>query len=141
MSTYTITATYTSNGQPSASCSTPEVLGESYGVTYATREEAEEAAEELQSSIADYGLDGSTRYHIDVDGSAPCGSGEATGVRCSGAGTRTIEWMPVHLRASHVAAGNGGIWPHNGAERLLCCDACADSLLADDAEWASEVVS
>lgn len=29
-----------------------------------------------------------------------------------------IEYMPEHLRASHTAARNSGVYPHNGAERL-----------------------
>ena len=30
-----------------------------------------------------------------------------------------IEYMPAYLRASHEAAGNRGIYPHNGAERVI----------------------
>jgi hypothetical protein len=30
-----------------------------------------------------------------------------------------VETMPEHLRASHEAAGNHGVWPHNGAERFV----------------------
>lgn len=37
-----------------------------------------------------------------------------------------VETMPDHLRASHRAAGNWGVYPHNGAERRL--------VEADDAE-------
>ena len=35
-----------------------------------------------------------------------------------------VEVMPDHLVASHEAAGNWGVWPHNGAERFLvrACD-------------------
>lgn len=29
-----------------------------------------------------------------------------------------IEIMPLHLRASHIAAGNDGVYPANGAERV-----------------------
>lgn len=29
-----------------------------------------------------------------------------------------IEYMPLHLRGSHIAAGNSGVYPHNGAERI-----------------------
>lgn len=29
-----------------------------------------------------------------------------------------IEFMPASHRASHLAAGNAGVWPHNGAERV-----------------------
>lgn len=62
--TYAITATFSSNGQADVSCSTPEVLGDAYGVAYATREEAEAVAAELQGSISEYGLDASTVYHV-----------------------------------------------------------------------------
>jgi hypothetical protein len=30
-----------------------------------------------------------------------------------------VETMPEHLRASHEAAGNHGVYPHNGAERIV----------------------
>ncbi len=68
-----------------------------------------------------------------------CESGTATGVRCEGIGVTEVEWMPNWLRASHEAAGNSGIWPHNGAVRLMMCPECAEELLADR-EWCSAVV-
>lgn len=68
---------------------------------------------------------------------AHCESGQATGERCEWLGAPAdlveAEWMPVHLRASHVAAGNWGTAPHNGAMTLSCCSACAE-MLADDTE-------
>lgn len=30
-----------------------------------------------------------------------------------------VERMPEHLRASHIAAGNWGSYPSNGAERVI----------------------
>lgn len=45
-----------------------------------------------------------------------------------------VEWMPQHFRASHEAAGNRGIYPHNGAERSVLERSCAELLAADD-EW------
>jgi hypothetical protein len=30
-----------------------------------------------------------------------------------------IEYMPAFLRASHEAAGNRGVYPHNGSERVI----------------------
>lgn len=51
-----------------------------------------------------------------------------------------IEYMPLHLRESHRAARNSGVYPHNGAVRvwvegdLSICE--ADYL---DTEWASVV--
>lgn len=50
-----------------------------------------------------------------------------------------VEYMPAHLRASHLAAGNRGAYPANGAQRLTCCRACADRILESEADWASEV--
>lgn len=46
-----------------------------------------------------------------------------------------VERMPVHLRASHEAAGNRGVFPHNGSERILMHRDDAAALAADDAEW------
>lgn len=70
-----------------------------------------------------------------------CESGTATGEPCVWTGEAdeltTVEWMPEHLRASHEAAGNWGEYPHNGAERLRCCPACAEMLQAEQAEVAS----
>lgn len=70
-----------------------------------------------------------------------CDCGRMTGVRCAWHGPRAetvlMEWMPEHLRASHEAAGNRGVYPHNGAERVRCSRECAESL-AD--AW-TEVVS
>lgn len=64
-----------------------------------------------------------------------CECGEATGQRCAWTGPRTktvvIEWMPAYLRESHRAAGNAGVYPHNGALRLRVHPDCA-ALLAED---------
>lgn len=46
-----------------------------------------------------------------------------------------VERMPLHLRASHDAARNRGVHPHNGSERVLMHRADADALVADDGEW------
>lgn len=70
-----------------------------------------------------------------------CESGTATGEPCVWTGNAsdlvTVEWMPEHLRASHEAAGNWGVYPYNGAERLRCCPACAEMLQAEQDEVAS----
>lgn len=59
-----------------------------------------------------------------------CACGEVTGVRC--VATRgelvVVETMPGHLRASHAAANNRGLWPSNGAVRLHMTRECAKSL-------------
>lgn len=53
--------------------------------------------------------------------------------------TVTVEWMPLCFRASHIAAGNSGSYPHNGAVRLTCERGCAERLIESDPEWAHEV--
>jgi len=72
-----------------------------------------------------------------------CGCGEWSGVRCEWSGPQdqmvTVEWMPKEHRASHVAAGNRGIWPHNGSSRVLVSRECAQSIVEHDGEWAEIV--
>jgi len=71
---------------------------------------------------------------------ARCGSGLWTGEQCeSTCAAVVIEHMPAHLRASHIAAGNSGRWPANGAVRVACCRACADAAIADDPDWTTIV--
>lgn len=64
-----------------------------------------------------------------------CACGQIDGENCPAvvrADNRVvIEWMPPHLRSSHEAAGNRGVYPHNGAERLTVTDLCAGRLLGD----------
>jgi hypothetical protein len=48
-----------------------------------------------------------------------------------------IEYMPGHLRESHLAAGNSGVYPHNGAAREWIQGHLDDSQL--DSRWASVV--
>lgn len=43
-----------------------------------------------------------------------------------------VETMPDHLRDSHRAAGNWGVYPHNGAERVLMSREDAEAATADD---------
>jgi hypothetical protein len=50
-----------------------------------------------------------------------------------------IEYMPVHLRASHLAAGNAGIYPHNGAKRVWVTGDCRPAVDHLDERWASVV--
>lgn len=49
-----------------------------------------------------------------------------------------IEWRE-HLRASHVAAGNCGAWPHNGSIRVAAEKSCAAMAVEADPDWASIV--
>ena len=70
------------------------------------------------------------------------GAGDGTGSFPGGghagpvAETVIVEYMPRQHRASHAAAGNSGIYPHNGAVRLRCERECADRLVEGDDQWA-----
>ena len=70
-----------------------------------------------------------------------CECGVWTGEMCDWAGsldeTVVIEYMPPDLRASHAAAANYGVYPHNGAVRVRVSRDCAD--LVAGSEWASVV--
>lgn len=72
-----------------------------------------------------------------------CECGEALGTRCEWSGpkseTTLVEWMPDHLRASHCAAHNSGVYPHNGAIRIRCERTCAELIIESDPEWATTV--
>ena len=72
-----------------------------------------------------------------------CQCGDVSGVQCAWAGplaeTVLVEWMPEYLRASHVAAGNAGMWPYNGAQRLRCERSCADNIVIESDGWAKIV--
>jgi hypothetical protein len=74
---------------------------------------------------------------------ARCQCGEWSGDACSWIGHRSdmvrVEVMPEQHRASHEAAGNRGIYPHNGAYRLNVSRECADLIVATDGEWCSIV--
>jgi hypothetical protein len=71
-----------------------------------------------------------------------CECGEWSGERCEcvvGSDGVTVEVMPEHLRASHQAAGNRGVYPANGAVRLRVSPDCADLMVEADGEWCSIV--
>lgn len=68
-----------------------------------------------------------------ADGECQCG--EWSGVACTGSAEVTVEWMPQHLRASHVAAGNLGAYPANGARRIRVSRECADAMLETNGAW------
>ena len=61
-----------------------------------------------------------------------CGEFDGGGEPCDWWGpvaeTVVVEFMPESLRASHEAAGNAGIYPHNGAVRIRCERSHADRL-------------
>jgi|SRR5690606_18451066 len=69
-----------------------------------------------------------------------CECGQFTGERCIWIGspddTVVVEYMPMHLRASHEAARNVGTYPHNGAVRVRCERSCAESIVESDPDWA-----
>lgn len=77
---------------------------------------------------------------ISDSGQVRCDCGECTGVRCEWVGPRSetvvVEYMPEHLRASHEAARNRGVYPHNGALRLRVEQSCADAIIEDSGDWA-----
>jgi len=72
-----------------------------------------------------------------------CQCAEAFGEICSWTGPRSetvvLERMPDHLRASHRAAGNRGVYPENGAVRIRVARDCAELILETDPSWAFEV--
>ncbi len=43
-----------------------------------------------------------------------------------------VEVMPEWLKASHKAARNWGVYPHNGAQRYQCDEMTAEYLTEDD---------
>jgi hypothetical protein len=49
-----------------------------------------------------------------------------------------LEWMPLQHRASHEAAGNCGVYPHNGAVRVVVLRDCAERVVAEEGDdrWA-----
>ena len=79
-----------------------------------------------------------------------CQCGKITGVACTWYGPTiemvVLEWMPHHLRASHAAAKNSGVYPTNGAERIAVERSCAEALMSGTevgewpgCEWISQV--
>lgn len=54
--------------------------------------------------------------------------------------TVTIETMPDHLRGSHRAAGNWGLYPHNGAERSDVSRDEAEEIIESDPDSYAHIV-
>lgn len=50
-----------------------------------------------------------------------------------------VEYMPEHHRQSHIAAGNRGIYPHNGALRIDMHRDDVEDFLAEHGDWAHVV--
>ena len=74
-----------------------------------------------------------------------CGCGEWSGVACEWSGLPservTVEVMPEEHRGSHEAAGNSGVYPHNGAVRMRVSRGCAVAILRHENDWAKVVGS
>ena len=69
-----------------------------------------------------------------------CQCGRWSGVPCSSTGAYAlVEYMPLPWRAQHAAAGNRGMYPHNGAQRLQVTSTCAERMIDEDAYWCSIV--
>lgn len=70
-----------------------------------------------------------------------CQCGSWSGCACEWSGTESdtvvVEYMPEQYRASHTAAGNRGVWPHNGASRVRVSRECAATMIETDREWCS----
>ncbi len=96
--------------------------------------EALEAASSLESDWGDDPAAKELRRQLIDENSAQCECAEAVGLdtQCEWSGplssTVVIEWMPRHLRASHEAAANCGVYPSNGAVRLRVHHECASRL-------------
>lgn len=52
----------------------------------------------------------------------------------------TVETMPDWCRASHRAAGNWGVYPHNGAERSEVTEEEAAELIESDPDGYAHIV-
>lgn len=55
-------------------------------------------------------------------------------------GMVTVEYMPAHLRASHRAAGDWGVYPLNGAERVRMSLEDAEEAVAADEDGYDHIV-
>jgi len=68
-----------------------------------------------------------------------CQCGEWSGELCQWSGPRSatvlVEYMPEHLRGSHIAAGDRGSHLANGSVRIRCEASCADRMVEHDGEW------
>lgn len=108
--------------------------------------ETEEAAtreilEEVVSKDADYFGVEAVPSDVWEHDNFHCECGEALGLCCDWTGplseTVLVEYMPEHLRGSHIAAGNCGTYPGNGAIRIRCEESCAQHVLEGNGDWAA----
>lgn len=116
-----------------------EVVGKT---TYPTKQAAESCrqhpAQEIRKCLVT-GRGGPFSDTIEVFKACQCGTvnGSPCGWRGPPQWAATVEHMPEHLRASHQAARNRGVYPHNGAVRLHVSKECAEHICDDD--WTFEV--
>jgi hypothetical protein len=72
-----------------------------------------------------------------------CACGEWSGERCAWTGPKSetvlVEFMPEQYRESHKAAGNRGVYPANGAQRIRVERSCAERITEADPNWAEIV--
>lgn len=119
-------------------------------VTYGAQDEATVEIEVPHGWVVDWSnaVNLAPSGHHRIAYAAPlvqgCECGVVMGYTCVALGPFvTLEWMPLHLRASHDAAGNRGVFPHNGADRLRVTAECAQAIIEDKdhAGWATLVES
>ena len=133
---------------------TPETLGTTYGRVYLSRDDAEAdvvdpmnddldtTVEIVECTVAELPCD---LYEAGVDATSvpcECGSHSDSGPCYASVpenGCVLVEYMPQHLRASHTAAGNSGVYPHNGSLRIRVHPDCAQEILLFDPDWSREV--
>lgn len=112
---------------------------------HTARKTAQRMADERGETLYLYALDGGNGEPGESEAieasTVRCECGSITTVRCSWVGAKsdtvTVEHMPEQHRASHEAAGNRGVYPHNGAVRLQLSPECAESLC--DGDWTTQV--
>lgn len=96
--------------------------------------EAKDEASALDAMARDTGY----RDHADACAVAPGDDLIAYEIPLSAVGIKDpvlVEWMPEYLRASHEAARNSGVWPHNGAKRCIMARESAEALVESDPDW------
>ncbi|MCC6994796.1 MAG: hypothetical protein IT370_09325 [Deltaproteobacteria bacterium] len=112
---------------------TPEGIGADNMFT--TRASAEQAITQLCALGDEWAR---AEYRV-TEMPAGCSCGEWSGEACAWSGpasaTVEIEFMPAHLRSTHEAARNVGVYPHNGAVRCYVSRDCALEMLESDGEW------
>lgn len=89
------------------------------------------------ATCAECGADGLRGDFPDQGGIVPDASGRLV---CDGCADVTLETMPDHLRGSHRAARNWGVYPHNGAERTRMPREDAEAIVESDPDGYAHIV-